>query len=220
MGTLILVRHGQASFGHDDYDRLSELGFEQSRLIGQRLAATDTTIDRFVVGHLRRQVETADTVFPYLDTERLEITRRADLNEFDHENLLGSNRPLARFDPSSDDARNQANAAIDDATDLWIREATSPDYVESFSTFAARVTAALDEIAQAKGTTVAVTSGGVISMMAALTLGLDGPTWAALNRVMANGSFTKIVIGRRGRSVISMNDHAHLEHDRRLITYR
>ena len=33
MGTLYLVRHGQASFGADDYDRLSDLGLGSMPLI-------------------------------------------------------------------------------------------------------------------------------------------------------------------------------------------
>ena len=37
MGTLYLVRHGQASFGADDYDKLSELGHVP--LIGLLLSA-------------------------------------------------------------------------------------------------------------------------------------------------------------------------------------
>ena len=34
MGVLLLVRHGQASFGTADYDVLSETGWEQGRLLG------------------------------------------------------------------------------------------------------------------------------------------------------------------------------------------
>ena len=34
MGTLYLVRHGQASFGADDYDNLSPLGHQQSQRLG------------------------------------------------------------------------------------------------------------------------------------------------------------------------------------------
>ena len=37
MGTLYLVRHGQASFGADDYDQLSDLGRRQSVRLGQYL---------------------------------------------------------------------------------------------------------------------------------------------------------------------------------------
>ena len=35
MSMLHLVRHGQASFGADDYDKLSELGWQQSRRLGE-----------------------------------------------------------------------------------------------------------------------------------------------------------------------------------------
>ena len=35
MGTLYLVRHGQASFGTDDYDLLSELGVRQCERLGE-----------------------------------------------------------------------------------------------------------------------------------------------------------------------------------------
>jgi len=35
MGTLYLVRHGQASFGAADYDNLSELGHKQSARLGE-----------------------------------------------------------------------------------------------------------------------------------------------------------------------------------------
>jgi broad specificity phosphatase PhoE len=40
MGTLYLVRHGQASFGADDYDQLSDLGRAQAVRLGEYLART------------------------------------------------------------------------------------------------------------------------------------------------------------------------------------
>ena len=38
MGQIVVVRHGQASFGADDYDVLSETGEEQARVVGRSLA--------------------------------------------------------------------------------------------------------------------------------------------------------------------------------------
>ncbi len=58
MGTLYLVRHGQASFGADDYDQLSELGQRQSVRLGEYLASRDITFDAVYTGTLRRQVQT------------------------------------------------------------------------------------------------------------------------------------------------------------------
>jgi broad specificity phosphatase PhoE len=34
MGQVLLIRHGQASFGADDYDVLSDLGWTQGRALG------------------------------------------------------------------------------------------------------------------------------------------------------------------------------------------
>jgi broad specificity phosphatase PhoE len=60
MGHILLVRHGQAQFGTDDYDRLSDLGREQSRLLGECLAKRDRRIDAAVTGNMRRHRETAE----------------------------------------------------------------------------------------------------------------------------------------------------------------
>lgn len=57
MGSLALVRHGQASFGAADYDRLSDRGVEQARALGARWAAEGLTA--IYTGPLRRQVDTA-----------------------------------------------------------------------------------------------------------------------------------------------------------------
>ena len=37
MAELLVIRHGQASFGQDDYDVLSDLGHQQSRAVGALL---------------------------------------------------------------------------------------------------------------------------------------------------------------------------------------
>ena len=39
MSTLYLIRHGQASYGEADYDRLSPRGIEQARAIGRWAAS-------------------------------------------------------------------------------------------------------------------------------------------------------------------------------------
>jgi broad specificity phosphatase PhoE len=56
--------------------------------------------------------------------------------------------------------------------------------------------------------------------VAAQLLGLDTRSWIRLNRCIVNTSITKVVFGRSGRTLVSLNDQAHLEHDARLITYR
>ena len=53
------IRHGQASFGADDYDRLSPTGIRQSELLGEYLAAAGGRFDRVWSGTMKRQKDTA-----------------------------------------------------------------------------------------------------------------------------------------------------------------
>ena len=60
--TLLLVRHGQASFGATDYDNLSERGHEQSRRLGEWLLRGGHRFEAVVVGGMRRHQQTAEGV--------------------------------------------------------------------------------------------------------------------------------------------------------------
>ena len=62
------------------------------------------------------------------------------------------------------------------------------------------------------------TSGGPISWVAATLLGGGIDTWMRLNPVTINASVAKVVVGSRGTTLLSLNDHSHLEPDH--VTYR
>ena len=82
MGELLVIRHGQASFGADNYDKLSDLGHRQSEAVGQLLRDTGWVPDRTITGTLTRQKETlASMGFEAGDTH-------PGLNEYDFQNLL------------------------------------------------------------------------------------------------------------------------------------
>jgi phosphohistidine phosphatase SixA len=56
---IVVVRHGQASFGQANYDALSALGHRQSQLLGEWLAAHGgTAFDRVLCGGMVRHRET------------------------------------------------------------------------------------------------------------------------------------------------------------------
>lgn len=61
MGNIYLIRHGQASFGADDYDVLSPTGIRQAESLGKHLAALDLSFVRCLSGSLQRQRHTATT---------------------------------------------------------------------------------------------------------------------------------------------------------------
>ena len=61
MTTIFLIRHGQASFGADDYDNLSPIGEAQSRVLGEALSRripAEADIHAYA-GNLRRHAQTA-----------------------------------------------------------------------------------------------------------------------------------------------------------------
>ena len=62
MGRILLVRHGQASLFAADYDTLSPLGVEQSRLLGAYWAERGALFTRAYVGPRRRHRQTHDAV--------------------------------------------------------------------------------------------------------------------------------------------------------------
>ena len=59
MATIYLVRHGQASFGAEDYDALSELGCRQAQVLGEYFRDCDIRLDAAYCGDLKRQRDTA-----------------------------------------------------------------------------------------------------------------------------------------------------------------
>ncbi|MFT4009426.1 MAG: histidine phosphatase family protein [Nocardioidaceae bacterium] len=213
MGVILLVRHGQASFGTDDYDRLSEEGVEQSRILGDELRSRRIEPAVVVRGDMVRHRQTAEGA-GYGDADV-----DADWNEFDHLKVLAAHTP-----PDSSEApteRRAFQAWFEEGTKRWMSGDFDTEYEESYAAFTTRVADALDRVVQriaSNETAVAFTSGGVIAAVACRLLGADSGIWQSLNRVTVNGSITKLVVGRGGVTLVSFNDHVHLEPGH--VTYR
>ncbi|MBO9531520.1 MAG: histidine phosphatase family protein [Solirubrobacteraceae bacterium] len=93
--------------------------------------------------------------------------------------------------------------------------------VESFLDYSRRIHAALDDVSTQSGMSLVVSSAGSIAAAAAPLLGIPPTGWPALQRVMVNTSVTKVVRGQRGITLVSFNEHGHLEGVPGLkITYR
>lgn len=220
MATILLVRHGQASFGAADYDVLSEVGHRQAALVAERLAALPD-VARVVTGAMVRQ---RDTAAPLVERLGIDPAEDARFDEYDHVELV----QRATDDPGTDlsdidgtDPRRAFQTVLERSLDRWTAGGHD-DYHESHAAFRSRVRDAVTDLAAAaSGTSVVVTSGGVIAAVCADALGLDAAGWSRLNTVVVNSSLTKLVVGRRGTTLVTINDHAHLEgRGRELLTYR
>jgi broad specificity phosphatase PhoE len=217
VGVLLLVRHGQAALGTADYDRLSDLGHRQARLVGARLARADGGVHRFWCGGLARQRETAQVVLAELGAAPGELRTDDRLDEYDHVGIMdGAGERFASA--TTPESRRGLQSALDEAISRWIEAGSG--YPETHGAFTARVRAVVAELAAWPGTTMAVTSAGVIAVACAQLTGLPADRWPALARVVVNASVTKLITGPTGTHLLTFNDHAHLEGDRSLITYR
>ena len=219
MGVLLLVRHGQGSMGTSDYDQLSELGHIQARLTGERLALSDLNIGQVWCGALARQQDTAAVLLAQLRRPLADRGTDTRLDEYDPAGILGTNKGADPFAGATTPQSARAlQTALDDALARWIQG--TPGYPEPHEAFSARVNAAIKDLAALPGTTLAVTSAGVIAVACAEITGLPADRWPALARVTVNASITKLITGSAGTHLLTFNDHAHLEADRSLITYR
>jgi broad specificity phosphatase PhoE len=237
VGRLLLVRHGQASFGADDYDALSEHGAAQARVLGAAFAQRGIRPDLLLCGSLRRHWETVAGLCDGLGGDQIPVSADPGWDEFDFQHVVEIHRPAYR-----DRAYLMAELArteqpgrafqeiFEAATGRWCAGGHDAEYAESFPAFRARIVAVLDRAAdllRQHRDIVAVSSGGPIAMAVALLTA--GPradpatlaaTWTALNRVAVNTGVTKLVAGRRGLWMSTYNEHTHLEADPRLLTYR
>ncbi|WP_265444424.1 histidine phosphatase family protein [Flexivirga meconopsidis] len=215
MGVIYLVRHGQASFGADDYDVLADRGHEQARITGAALAARGVRPDRLISGGLRRQ---RDTMAALADAAGWQLPAQVDprWDEFDHTAVLDDFLAAEGRANDFEDPKEFHRAYLE-AVAAWTAGTATAQ--ETFAQFEARCTAAL-EAASGDGTAVVVSSGGVIGLLAAQLFGGDATRWAQLNTVVVNASISKVLSSRRGLTALTFNEHGHLEHDLSLVTYR
>lgn len=222
MGLLLLVRHGQASFGADDYDVLSDTGWAQARALGRWLAASGEAPCSVVHGGMRRHRETWQGLAEGAGWPDPSPVTDPDWDEFDHLAVLERHAAVTgeAVDHAAD--RRAFQARFETATGHWSSAGMDGGYPEPYDDFVARARRALEGAAGLPGPAVVVTSGGVIAALAAvLVLPPDvpvGPVWARFNTVIANSSVTRVIVGGTGARLLTYNEHPHLPHS--LVTYR
>lgn len=228
MGVIYLVRHGQASFGPGEYDKLSDMGRKQAKLTGMELATRIGDLGLLATGPLERQRDTAELLAAQL-TEPPEPREIAGLTEFDHTDIIQRYKPAYRNKAVmfADLARTLKpreafQELFEKSLARWVQGDPAHEYAESFEAFRARSRAAFDELAeQAGGAALVTTSSGYISAVCVDLLGVRPEAWLDFNRVIMNASITKVIVGRRGRSLVTVNEHGHLERaGREFLTYR
>lgn len=233
MSTLLVIRHGQASFGQADYDKLTAVGVEQAQLLGRWLAESGIGVGRLYVGPRVRQTDTARHMIdaaagalpaaepaPGLDEYPAEaIMRQAlpRLMEVDDEarELFGGD-PLA----IATDAR-RFQRVFERVMHRWVAGDLDLADTERWGEFAGRVRAAFADImaAAGRGSTVAVvTSAGPTAIAVQMAFEVVDAVALKASWVVANSAITDLRFRDDELSLISFNATPHLP--RSLVTYR
>ena len=235
MATIYLIRHGQASFGSDDYDKLSPLGGRQADAAGQYLARAGIALDAAYSGDLSRQVETCERV---LAAQAGAISHRINpaFNELNNDEqirhlapvLVQSDKELAMLLERGLSSSKDYQKVIRAVFNHWVSQDCSDHDIQSWQDYSSKAVAALRDVMreQGGGKTVAIfTSGGTIATLVAHVLGLPPEKVYAFYEPIFNCSVTQLLYSGENVSLSYFNDRSFLqlmsvEQGENLVTYR
>ena len=225
--SLLLVRHGQASFGAADYDQLSERGQVQSRRLGDWLAQGGHRFEAVVVGGMRRHAQTAQSVVDAFAERGLslpEIVSNPGFAEFDHQAVFGAFVERNADSPvvlaSRSGQPRDIAAMLQGALLAWARDEL-PGMPETWEAFGDRVRQAgqgLQALA-GDGEVLVLSSGGVISRLAQMALDVPVERAVELNLSLRNSAVSEFHPHGPRLRLGSWNALPHLHGQRELWTY-
>ena len=232
MGSIYLIRHGQASFGADNYDVQSPLGVRQAEILGEHLAGLGVRFDRCISGDLKRQQDTGHAVMGRLQgSPSLEID--AAFNEFIADEVIQAHLPdLLHSEPDALHILENAASHRAEFQRLfakiiarWVSGEHEKEGLQSWQAFVDRVEGALRAIlaqADKKDRIAIFTSGGTITAILQLIVGMPAIRAFELNWQIVNTSLSLVKFRGDDLALASFNSHAHLEllKNPDLITYR
>lgn len=233
MTSIYLIRHGQASFGQENYDKLSPLGEQQASHLGNHLAQRLGAFERVTIGGMFRHKQTAQHCLSNMhDAPHSNDWHSHDgWNEYDHQDILAQHAPECATAAGTEDyVKSQPNpkaffeTMFNNAMARWMSGEHDADYVESWSDYQGRIEAALRATIEAHqdAKSVAVfTSGGPIAVVSQKLLGVPAERIMRMNWTLLNCGVTKLVSTGNRLFVASLNDHAHFEGEHKsLMTYK
>jgi broad specificity phosphatase PhoE len=212
MAELFLVRHGQASFGSDNYDCLSALGERQCEWLGEYFAGRGIEFDRVLTGSMQRHEQTLAAIFRGLG-RRLPCEVHPGLNEYDFKALyraLGDEHHELRALASG----NMADyyRGLKEVLRLWSEDRIAGPLPETWAQFQQRVAAVGVAIRQGSGRRLlAVSSGGPIGVMTQQILQAPAATAIALNMQVRNSSISHYFFNSASIQLASFNSLPHLD---------
>ncbi len=233
MALIILIRHGQASFGAANYDQLSTLGYVQAKHLGNLFAQQQQQFNQVWMGAMARHRQTAESCLTAASMDHA-LNVHAGLNEFDHEQVLmkldstrfPDKHALMQCIAASQHPKKTLGKLFGEAMQRWQCGQFDDDYSETWQQFQSRSVNALHDIVAQSGLdqsngqqdtqqhslehhSVVFSSGGVISVMVQHLMGLHDDATFQLNWALVNCGITQIRSDGTKHSILSINEHNH-----------
>lgn len=217
MSSLILMRHGQASFGANVYDQLSPIGLEQARISGNWIKDRPPL---FAIWHgpRERHINTAKEMLALSPEYLSKLQGSYHLDEFSEgEELLAAaslhfeGEILSSLDSSNNSQLHYYEKTIAE----WSNGNLAIPGRSDYSSFRKNIAQWLDSRINDQGAPsgrveLAVTSAGVICAAVCDALNLPNHQWLSLMKVIKNASFTEFVFSNGRCSLRSFNETGHL----------
>ena len=213
MGTLYLVRHGQASFGAADYDQLSPLGHRQAVRLGEYWRDAGLVFDAVITGTLKRHTQTWHGIAEGLGLANTGELLWPGLNEYDSHAVIATvhEGPLAK--PDTPELYRHHFRLLRDGLGAWMDGRAAPLGMPTYPDFLSGVTTALDHVrARHHGAKVlVVSSGGPISTAVGHVLGTSPATTIELNLRIRNTAITEFAFTPKRHMLQTFNGLPHLD---------
>ncbi len=239
MGRLVLVRHAQASFLSPDYDRLSSLGEQQARLLGEYWTRRKVTFDRIYFGPRVRQKDTAKIVEEFYRGARIPFPEPAVMPEFDEfegEAVLRQSMPrLIERDQAirelhsafvksegADEKRRGFQKLFEAVIGRWVCGEVVVPGIESWAEFCERVHRGLSRLvseAEPNEHAAVFSSGGPIAVAMQRALNLSPQDTLKTAWMSRNCSYSEFLFSTDRFTLSAFNAFPHLD-GAELLTYR
>ena len=222
MGQLYLVRHGQASFGADDYDQLSALGQQQSIRLGDYWRERGVVFEAVITGSLKRHRQTWQGIQQGLQDTQLQALEWPGLNEYDSEAVIHCIHPEPLAKPTTPELYKHHFGLLRKGLQAWMLGQTQPAGMPVFVDFVQGILDALAHVRQHHtGPVLVVSSGGPIATCVGSLLNAPAPSMIELNMRMRNTAVSECVYNPKRTTLVSFNTINHLDGDtyRNWVTY-
>lgn len=212
MGTLYLVRHGQASFGADDYDQLSELGHRQSVRLGEWFAQKGIRFDELIAGTLRRHKQTLAGILEGMNHAGEHLSWEG-LNEYDSEAVIATVHAGKLAKATTPEMYRHHFRLLRDGLAKWMAGEAQPQGMPSYPQFVEGVAGALEHVRthHTGRNVLMVSSGGPIATAVGHVLGTRPETTIELNLRIRNTSITEFAFNPKRTTLVMYNAIPHLD---------